>query len=76
MINKLCVIGAGTIGAGIAQVAAEHGITTVIRDLEGLEMIWRLKRGPDSVEEDVHQKELQPVVLFILRNDLNEQKGI
>jgi 3-hydroxybutyryl-CoA dehydrogenase len=34
MINKICVIGAGTMGAGIAQVAAEHGITTVIRDVE------------------------------------------
>lgn len=34
MINKLCVIGAGTMGAGVAQVAAEHGITTVIRDVD------------------------------------------
>ncbi len=34
MINKLCVIGAGTMGAGIAQVAAEHGIETVIRDVD------------------------------------------
>jgi 3-hydroxybutyryl-CoA dehydrogenase len=34
MITKLCVIGAGTMGAGIAQVAAEHGIETVLRDVE------------------------------------------
>ena len=34
MITKLCIIGAGTMGAGIAQVAAEHGIETVLRDVE------------------------------------------
>ena len=34
MIRKLCVVGAGTMGAGIAQVAAEHGIETTLRDIE------------------------------------------
>jgi len=34
MIKKLCVVGAGTMGAGIAQVAAEGGIETTIRDVE------------------------------------------
>jgi 3-hydroxybutyryl-CoA dehydrogenase len=34
MIKRLCVVGAGTMGAGIAQVAAEHGIGTVICDLD------------------------------------------
>jgi 3-hydroxybutyryl-CoA dehydrogenase len=34
MIKKLCVIGAGTMGAGIAQVAVEKGIEVVIRDVE------------------------------------------
>jgi 3-hydroxybutyryl-CoA dehydrogenase len=34
MIYRICVIGAGTMGAGIAQVTAEHGIETVIRDVE------------------------------------------
>ncbi len=33
MIKKLCVIGAGTMGAGIAQVAVESGIETVLRDV-------------------------------------------
>lgn len=33
MIKKLCVIGAGTMGAGIAQVAVENGIETVLRDV-------------------------------------------
>lgn len=33
MITKICVIGAGTMGAGIAQVAAEYGIETVLQDV-------------------------------------------
>jgi 3-hydroxybutyryl-CoA dehydrogenase len=34
MIKKLCVIGAGTMGAGIAQVAVEKGVEVAIRDIE------------------------------------------
>jgi 3-hydroxybutyryl-CoA dehydrogenase len=34
MIKKLCVIGAGTMGAGIAQVAVEKGVEVIIRDVE------------------------------------------
>ena len=34
MIKKLCVIGAGTMGAGIAQVAVEKGIEVAMRDVE------------------------------------------
>lgn len=33
-INKICVLGAGIMGAGIAQVAAQAGIEVVLRDLE------------------------------------------
>jgi 3-hydroxybutyryl-CoA dehydrogenase len=34
MIAKICVIGAGTMGAGIAQSAIEHGIDTTLVDTE------------------------------------------
>ena len=34
MIKKLCVIGAGTMGAGIAQVALEKGVEVAMRDVE------------------------------------------
>jgi len=34
MIKKLCVIGAGTMGAGIAQVAVEKGMEVAMRDVE------------------------------------------
>ncbi|HBZ56985.1 MAG TPA: 3-hydroxybutyryl-CoA dehydrogenase, partial [Syntrophobacteraceae bacterium] len=33
-IKKLCVLGAGIMGAGIAQVAAEAGLNVVMRDIE------------------------------------------
>jgi len=33
MINTICVIGAGTMGSGIAQTAAQHGFYTVLFDI-------------------------------------------
>ncbi|WP_100401027.1 3-hydroxyacyl-CoA dehydrogenase NAD-binding domain-containing protein [Bacillus sp. FJAT-44742] len=33
-INNVAVIGSGTMGAGIAQVAVQHGFTTVLYDIE------------------------------------------
>lgn len=62
MINRLCVVGAGTMGSGIAQVAGEHGIETVICDVDdtyvdrGLKSIKgfigrKLEKGKLSQEE-------------------------
>jgi len=62
MINRLCVVGAGTMGSGIAQVAGEHGIHTVICDVDeafvgrGLNSIRgfigrKLEKGKLSQEE-------------------------
>ena len=33
MINTICVIGAGTMGSGIAQVAAQNGFYTLLFDI-------------------------------------------
>ena len=33
MINKICIIGAGTMGCGIAQVAAQSGFATLLYDV-------------------------------------------
>jgi len=44
MINTVCVCGAGTMGSGIAQVAAAAGFSTVQYDLSG-EMLKRSKSG-------------------------------
>lgn len=35
MIKSICVIGAGTMGSGIAQVAAQSGFTTLLFDING-----------------------------------------
>jgi 3-hydroxybutyryl-CoA dehydrogenase len=52
MIKKLCVIGAGTMGAGIAQVAVENGIETVLRDVND-EFV---QRGLNTVKTFVGKK--------------------
>ncbi|HOM08187.1 MAG TPA: 3-hydroxyacyl-CoA dehydrogenase family protein [Syntrophales bacterium] len=52
MIQKLCVIGAGTMGAGIAQVAVENGIETTLRDVEER----FVRRGMDTIRTFVGKK--------------------
>jgi 3-hydroxybutyryl-CoA dehydrogenase len=52
MIKKLCVIGAGTMGAGIAQVAVESGIETTLRDVEDR----FVQRGLDTIKTFVGKK--------------------
>ena len=52
MIKRICVIGAGTMGAGIAQTAAEGGIETVIRDVDEK----ALKRGLATVKNFIGKK--------------------
>jgi len=52
MIKKLCVIGAGTMGAGIAQVAAESGIETTLRDVEDR----FVQRGLNTIKTFVGKK--------------------
>lgn len=52
MIKKLCVIGAGTMGAGIAQVAIESGIETTLRDVEDR----FVQRGLDTIKNFIGKK--------------------
>lgn len=52
MIKKLCVIGAGTMGAGIAQVAVESGIETTLRDVEDR----FVQRGLNTIKTFVGKK--------------------
>jgi 3-hydroxybutyryl-CoA dehydrogenase len=52
MIQKLCVIGAGTMGAGIAQVAVESGIQTILVDTE--ERL--VKRGTETIKTFIGKK--------------------
>ena len=52
MIKKLCVIGAGTMGAGIAQVAIESSIETTLRDVEDR----FVQRGLDTIKTFIGKK--------------------
>ena len=62
MINSICVIGAGTMGSGIAQTAAQSGFYTLLFDIntEVLEkaktaiqksLLYLLDKGKISAEE-------------------------
>ena len=44
MVDKICVCGAGTMGAGIAQLAAQSGFETVLYDLDGAAALAAGKR--------------------------------
>jgi 3-hydroxybutyryl-CoA dehydrogenase len=48
-IDRIGVVGAGTMGGGIAQVAATHGYDVVVRDIER----EFLDRGFDSIEDSL-----------------------
>jgi 3-hydroxybutyryl-CoA dehydrogenase len=52
MINRLCVVGAGTMGSGIAQVAGEHGIETIICDVDDA----RVNHGLKSIRGFIDRK--------------------
>ena len=45
MIHRVCIIGAGTMGSGIAQVTAEHSFETVLTDINE-ELV---RRGMETV---------------------------
>ncbi len=48
-INKICVFGAGTMGRGIAQVAALNNFTTILYDVE----LSMLKLASKSIEQNL-----------------------
>ena len=49
MINKICVCGAGTMGSGIAQAAAQSGFTTILYELN----TDVLERAKFSIEKNL-----------------------
>lgn len=50
MINTICVIGAGTMGSGIAQVAAQSGFTALLFDINQ-DVLDKAKR---SIQKSLH----------------------
>ena len=57
-IGKLGVIGAGTMGAGIAQVAAMAGIEVLLRDVDMKFVDAAVKRMEDSLDKSVAKGKL------------------
>lgn len=49
MIQSICVCGAGTMGAGIAQVAAQAGFPTILFDVDNSS----LQKGKDGIEKSL-----------------------
>jgi 3-hydroxybutyryl-CoA dehydrogenase len=49
MIKTICVCGAGTMGSGIAQIAAMSGYTTLLYDVDGN----MVQKGRDAIEKSL-----------------------
>ncbi|WP_435177831.1 3-hydroxyacyl-CoA dehydrogenase family protein [Halorussus sp. AFM4] len=62
-IESIGVVGAGTMGSGIAQVAARHGYDVVMRDVEE-EFV---QRGFDSIEDSLDR--------FVSKDELTEDEA-
>jgi len=48
-INTICIVGAGTMGSGIAQVSAQSGFTTLLYDINEAE----LEKGKTSIQKNL-----------------------
>jgi 3-hydroxybutyryl-CoA dehydrogenase len=53
MIHTICICGAGTMGSGIAQAAAQSGLTTLLYDIDER----RLGNAKIEIEKNVHNLE-------------------
>ena len=59
-IRKVCVLGAGTMGAGIAQRAAQSGLQVTLRDIEDRFVQGGLDNIRKTLEEGVRRKKVTP----------------
>lgn len=60
MLNRLCVIGAGTMGRGISQVAAVNGIATVLCDTQDHALLEARRQIAASVEQGIAKGKSPP----------------
>lgn len=59
-IQTVCVCGAGTMGSGIAQVAAQHGLHTILYDVQE-DMIRKAEKGIQaSLQQLVDKQKMSP----------------
>ncbi len=60
MVQSICVCGAGTMGSGIAQAAAQHGIYTLLFDVQP-QALEKAKAGIErSLQQLVEKKKISP----------------
>lgn len=59
-IEKVMVVGAGTMGSGIAQVVAEAGYPVVLADIEECLVVRGLARVKSNIEKKVSKGKLKP----------------
>ncbi len=59
-VETLCVIGAGTMGTGIAQVAAQAGIRVLLIDVSEQALSASAKRLARSLEDGIEREKLTP----------------
>jgi 3-hydroxybutyryl-CoA dehydrogenase len=78
MIQSLCVCGAGTMGSGIAQLMASHGITTTLYDVSSAMLAQALQKITSELDSLAGKKiisnDQHAMTLAHLRftNDINE----
>ena len=51
MVNTICICGAGTMGSGIAQAAAQHGIYTLLFDVQ----LPALEKARAAIDKNLQQ---------------------
>ena len=79
-IKKICVLGAGTMGHGIAQICAQSGFKVSLQDIKeefvqgGLERIKRFLQG--SIERKKMNKEEADAVLSRIRVTTNLEEAV
>ncbi len=61
MINSICICGAGTMGSGIAQIAAQHGFHTILYDINESIIGKARTRIDTDLQMLVDKKRLTPV---------------
>ena len=61
-IRKIAVIGAGTMGGGIAQVAAQAGFEVIVRDINDETVLKGMGRVRDRLENRVREGKLDATV--------------
>ena len=76
MSLRLTVIGAGTMGAGIAQVAAIHGFSTTLCDLSADQLSTAMSSISSSVEKGIDRGKTPPAARDLVAQGLSTETDL